>query len=222
MEAAPESRRERHRRELVDEIIDSALDQLATGGPGGVSLRAIARQVGLSPASMYTYFASADEIFTEMIIRGFGELSQALNAVTDTVEASDDSPLDRLQRVARQYRLWALANTARFNLVFTDQIHGYEAPPNGPTVAGEISVLQPMYRAIGAALGYAARYPELPAQAQHEIIGVFALIHGAVALEANHHLGRNIDWSTLLDTQVEIAVTHRSARPRRRAPVSRN
>jgi AcrR family transcriptional regulator len=206
MEVPAESRRERHRRELIDDIIDSALDQLATGGPSAVSLRAIARQVGLSPASMYTYFASADEIFTELIIRSFGELSRALIAATDAAAAVTESPLDQLHRVSLQYRQWALANTARFNLVFTDQIHGYEAPPDGPTVAAEISVLQPMYRSIGPALGYELRYPELPAPAQRDIVGVFALIHGAVSLEANHHLGRDIDWSTLLLTQIDVSV----------------
>jgi AcrR family transcriptional regulator len=213
MEREAESRRARQRRELVSEIVDAAQRQLAAGGPSGVSLRGIAREVGLSPASLYTYFASVDEIFTEMIICGFGDLSNALATAAEAADSASHSPLDRLHGVAQKYRQWALENTARFNLLFTDQIPGYVAPPDGPTIAAEISVVQHLYGAISPVLGYAVRYRDLPESAQHDIVGVFALIHGAVNLEANHHLQPALDWNTLFHAQIDVAVAARPSMP---------
>ena len=78
VETPTESRRDRQRRELTAEIITIARRQLAEGGRAGVSWRAIAREVGMNPASLYTYFANLDDLFTAMIIESYGGLAAAL------------------------------------------------------------------------------------------------------------------------------------------------
>jgi AcrR family transcriptional regulator len=198
-----ETRRERHRRELVDEILTSARQQLDAGGRTAVSLRAIARDVGVSPASMYTYFASLDDVFTELIVESFSSLATAL----ESARASADDPIDRLLAVADTYRCWALDNPAQFNLVFTDQLGGYQAPSDGRTIDAEISVLKPIHRSIGDIIGLpAGPATELDAAEQEQLTGVYGLIHGLVMLDVNGHGLPGLDHRSLLRSALARAV----------------
>jgi AcrR family transcriptional regulator len=186
-----ETRRAQQRRQLVDEITAEARRQLEAGGPAGVSWRSIARHVGLSPASLYTYFASLDELFTELLLRSYGALAAA---TTEALAAFADTPVgDRLLVGPLAYRRWALEHRAEFNLVFTDQIPGYAAEPGGPTVDAQVAVFRPMAATLAEARGVGrealgddpARSPELETS-----LGLWGLFHGLTTLEVNHHL----DW----------------------------
>src|SRR6056297_3097961 len=75
-----ETRRARHRRELVDDVCDEARRLLAEGGAGSVTWRGLARAVDMSPASLYTYFESLDDLFTELILRSYRSLATATEA----------------------------------------------------------------------------------------------------------------------------------------------
>jgi AcrR family transcriptional regulator len=198
-----ETRRERQRRELVTEILESARQQLDNGGRTAVSLRAIARDVGLSPASMYTYFASLDDVFTGLIVESFSRLATAL----DSARAGDDDPIDRLLAVADTYRRWALENPAQFNLIFTDQLGGYQAPSDGRTVDAEISVLKPIHRSIGEVIGLpGGPATELDAAEQEQLTGVYGLIHGLVMLDVNGHGLPGLNHHNLLKSAIKRAV----------------
>lgn len=197
-----ETRRERQRRELVGEILESARQQLDAGGRSAVSLRAIARDVGLSPASMYTYFASLDDVFTELIVESFSSLAAALESAQESV----DDPLARLLAVADTYRRWALDNPAQFNLIFTDQLGGYQAPAGGRTVDAEISALKPIHRSIGGVIGLAGPATDLEAAGQEQLTGIYGLIHGLVMLNVNGHGIPGLDHRNLLRSALARAV----------------
>lgn len=198
MNAEPETRRQRLRRELQAEVVDSARTQLAEGGPGGVTWRGIARSVGINPASLYTYFDSLDDVFTAVILDSFERLGQAIQE-TDA-KAEDATAADRLITLALAYRQWAVDHPAEFNLIFTDQLPGYAAPPDGPTVAAQTAIFGPFATALaelmGAdASGSAANFsgfnredalvlPDNPAVP----VGMWATMHGLVMLEINNHL----------------------------------
>lgn len=137
-----ETRREKQRRILINDILAAARSQLEQGGPGAVSLRGIGRSVGMSAPSLYTYFPSLSHIFTELIVQSFESLAVA---VTNAVESvANQSLTHRLLAGPRAYRAWAITNPQHFNLVFFDQITGYTAPPDGPTVEAQVAVLQPI------------------------------------------------------------------------------
>ena len=197
-----ETRRERQRRELIDDILTSARHQLDAGGRTAVSLRAIARDVGLSPASMYTYFSSLDDVFTELIVESFSSLAAALEAA----RASADDPLDRLLAVADTYRSWAHDNTAQFNLVFTDQLGGYQAPSGGRTVDAETSVVKPILVSIGEVLGVTGLATALDAAEHEQLTGIYGLIHGLVMLDVNGHGLPGLDHHSLLRSALIQAV----------------
>jgi AcrR family transcriptional regulator len=191
----PETRRERLRRELTKQILDVASQQLAERGPGGVSWRGIAREVGMNPASLYTYFEGMDALYTALIVRGFDSLADAVRTAADGAANAD--PLDHVVACANAYRSWAVANPAQFNLIFSDQIPGYAAPPGGPTVDAETAALQPLTQAASRVYQSVntdtVDLDELPLDEHDRHMMLYGLLHGLVSLEVNHHFPPGVD-----------------------------
>src|SRR5215211_5359016 len=75
--------RERIRAELTAEIADAARRQLAEVGAAAVSLRAVARELGMASSAVYRYFPSRDELLTRLIIDGY----DALGAAAESADA---------------------------------------------------------------------------------------------------------------------------------------
>lgn len=201
-----ETRRAQQRRRLVDAIAAEARRQLEAGGPAAVSWRGLARHVGLSPASLYTYFASLDDVFTELLLRSYRALAAA---TTSASAAFATAPVgDRLLVGPLAYRHWALAHRGEFNLLFTDQIPGYEAQPGGPTVDAQVAVFRPMTLAVAEARGDGPGVLEGDLSGSLELetlIGLWGLFHGLTALEVNHHLDW-LDAATMFERRVRAAL----------------
>jgi AcrR family transcriptional regulator len=200
MDSAPETRRARQRRELLAEIEEEARRQLVAGGPTTVSLRAIARAVGLSPASLYTYVASLDDIFTMLLLSSYRSLAAATREAAESF--ADAPPVDRALAAVLAHRRWALEHPGEFNLIFSDQLPGYEAPPDGPTVAAQVEVFQPIVDALAP---ITPADPELgPDQLLALVWGAF---HGLVMLEINHHVQWVTDIAAVHEASVRRAFT---------------
>jgi AcrR family transcriptional regulator len=182
------SRGERQRDELVAEILDEARRQLEAGGPNGISLRAVARAVGMSAPSLYTYFPSLAHIYTELITQSYGDLAATIERALARHSKSD--PHERLLIGPRAYRRWALAHREQFNLIFFDQIRGYKAPPEGPTVDAQTMALRPIAATYAAVVGFDLDELTTDGGLLDDFIGWWGAFHGLVALEVNHHL----DW----------------------------
>lgn len=183
-----ETRREKQRRVLIDDILDAARSQLEEGGSAAVSLRGISRAVGMSAPSLYTYFPSLSHIFTELIVQSFESLAVAVNDAVELV--AGESLEQRLLAGPRAYRAWATANPQHFNLVFFDQITGYKAPSDGPTVEAQVAVLQPIAIQYAEAQAIDIESLASPGDALDGFLAWWGAFHGLVALEVNHHL----DW----------------------------
>lgn len=129
MPAAPESgpvtMRERYRAQVRGEVKQAALRQLAGAGPAGVSVAAIGKQLGVSGPALYRYFASRDDLLTELVIDAYDDLADALRAAADGEPGRE--PPARFQALARAYRSWALAQPHRYRLLFGPPLPGYDA-----------------------------------------------------------------------------------------------
>jgi AcrR family transcriptional regulator len=124
-EREPASIRERYREQVRREVKQAALDQLGQAGPAGVSISAIGKRLGVSGPALYRYFASRDELLTELVIDAYRDLSDVLAAAVDPARSAD--PRARLEALARAYRSWALAQPHRYRLLFGPPLPGYDA-----------------------------------------------------------------------------------------------
>jgi len=125
--------RERRRAETLREIKATARRLLVEQGlHEALSLRAIARELGMTAPALYRYYSDRDELLTEMITDAYHDLGAALAPVARVQQPADAQA--HLLHVAGAYRSWALADPPRFALIFGPPVPGYEAPEDGPTV----------------------------------------------------------------------------------------
>jgi AcrR family transcriptional regulator len=123
---ASRTARERVRAELIREITDIARHHLATDGAGGLSLRAVARDMGMVSSAIYRYFPSRDDLLTALIIDGYNAIGQA---VEDADAAWDqDDFTGRWLAVCHAVRDWALAHPHEYALLYGSPVPGYRAP----------------------------------------------------------------------------------------------
>jgi AcrR family transcriptional regulator len=145
--------RERVRAELTAEITEAARRQLASVGAAGLSLRAVARELGMASSAVYRYFPSRDDLLTRLIIDAYEDLGAA-------AEAADDPsapPQARWLSACRAVRAWARAHPHEYALLYGSPVPGYRAPRDTVPAAARVGVL------LGRVLGDAARAGQLPA-----------------------------------------------------------
>jgi AcrR family transcriptional regulator len=111
------------RAETIAEIKASARSQLQELGPSGISLRAVARDVGVTPAALYRYFASLDALLMEVCCDLYDELIAATRAAMDA--APSDAHLERMKAWVWAFRAWSVGNRREFELMISyPQGHG--------------------------------------------------------------------------------------------------
>ncbi|MBO2458690.1 TetR/AcrR family transcriptional regulator [Actinomadura sp. LCR2-06] len=183
---------------------------MAEGGPDAISLRAIAREMGMTAGAIYSYFATRDDLVTTLIGDVYGAVVDAAEAARDAVPESD--PGGRILAWAQAVREWAVANPEGFRLIYGDPVPGYRPPDDGPGKAAEMRACTGLVGLVAAAWSSAAplqpdgpRYswddfepgltgrvradfPELPPGAVAVTLRVWGRMHGLVALEIYGHL----------------------------------
>jgi AcrR family transcriptional regulator len=159
--SASRTARERARAELTREIKEEARRQLAASGAQGLSLRSVARELGMVSSALYRYFPSRDQLLTALIIDAYDALGAAAEVASSAPLATDLR--GRWQATCTAVRAWALANPHEYALIYGSPVPGYQAPQ--ATVASAIRVV----RVMGAILADAraqiragARHPEQP------------------------------------------------------------
>src|SRR5262245_19640357 len=103
---APVPRRERLRLATIDEIKQVARDQMVREGAASLSLRAVAREMGMTASALYRYFASREDLLNELYVDAFNSLGAQLRAAY--AAAADGSCVDKWVAVSSAHRTWAL------------------------------------------------------------------------------------------------------------------
>jgi len=131
--------RERTRAEITRQILDTARRHLATAGASGLSLRAIARELGASSSAVYRYVASRDDLLTMLIVAAY----DALGAAAETAEAAvtRDDLAGRWSAACAAVRAWALAHPNEYALIYGTPVPGYTAPPATTAPAARVSTV---------------------------------------------------------------------------------
>jgi AcrR family transcriptional regulator len=205
--------RERARVELTREIKEEARRQLAAAGADALSLRAVARELGMVSSALYRYYPSRDDLLTALIIDAYDALGDAAEkAIASAVpRASGAAGLpapvarDRWIAACHAIRDWARSHPHEYALIYGSPVPGYRAPETtiGPAsrvplafigilasaaAGGELAVTAPEpaddgLAAQAAALAAALGDPGVPPQALVNAVIAWTQLFGMISFE---------------------------------------
>lgn len=198
------TRRELRYRQTADEIKDLAREQLRTDGAAGLSLRAVARDLGVASSAVYRYFPSRDHLITALCVDAYDSVGTAMQeAVAGTGRSG---PARQWWAMMHAMRAWGLSHSVEFGLIVGPPVPGHhvEVSDTGPAssklmtptfevylaavrkgVADPAAVATPCSAGVGPTLRYFLDQvdPDYPADLAAAVVGqVFAAL-GIVALE---------------------------------------
>ncbi|MEU0842575.1 TetR/AcrR family transcriptional regulator [Streptomyces sp. NPDC005962] len=119
--------RERARAEVTAAIKEEARRQLADQGAAKLSLRAVARELGMVSSALYRYYPSRDELLTALIVDAYDAIGAAAGGALAATRGDDD-PVARWTAVCRAARGWALSHPHEYALIYGSPVPGYSAP----------------------------------------------------------------------------------------------
>lgn len=198
------TRRQRLRQETTQEILDTARTQMAERGAAALSLRAIAREMGLTAPAIYRYFEDRDALVTALIGQAYESLRLALEEARQKNTAK--SSKDQLLAVGMAYRGWGISRPAEYALIFGTPIPNYHAPeeetvPLARSALGVlISVIEfglengelaPLQEHAGLPSGLAAELGDdqrTVGSAINLALALWGHVHGLTSLELYGHL----------------------------------
>ncbi|MBC7631890.1 TetR/AcrR family transcriptional regulator [Aeromicrobium sp.] len=237
MEQTSRTARHRTREEITEEILRAARKRLTEAGPGELSLRAVARDVGMVSSAVYRYFPSRDDLLTSLLILAYDEIGAA-------VEDADHAVSDRADLLARwtaachAIRDWAVTHPGDYALTYGSPVAGYIAPRDtvGPATRGTVvlvTIVTDAYRdgrrarpappgaraGLEKTLGDAMRFvqardlPHPPPEVVARTIMAWTSIFGTVSFELFGHLEGSVsdkaDWfdEVVLRLAVDLGLT---------------
>ena len=201
--------RARARIEVTATIKDEARRQLAAEGAAKLSLRAVARELGMVSSALYRYFASRDDLLTALIIDAYDSLGERAEHAHAAVAQA--GPTERWVTVCEAARGWALAHPHEYALIYGSPIPGYTAPQatvpaasrvgllligitrdahrgpglTGPALADE---LRPEAERISADLA-----PDLPPEVATALVAAWAQLFGLIGFELFGQFNRVVE-----------------------------
>jgi len=139
------------RQTVTAEILAAARTRLTDEGPAALSLRAVARDVGMVSSAVYRYFPSRDDLLTALLITDYDELGAAVEAAG---VAAGPTPGARWVAMCRAIRDWSVAHPGDFALLFGSPVPGYAAPRE--TVVPATRTTLALVRVVADAVGSGA------------------------------------------------------------------
>jgi AcrR family transcriptional regulator len=139
MHLMPHTARERVRAEVTAEIVEVARRHLAEHGASALSLRAIAREVGMVSSAVYRYFPSRDDLLTRLIVDAYGAVGAAAETADGGRRRGDHA--GRWLATARAIRGWAVDHPHEYALIYGSPVPGYRAPVDTIDPAARVSLV---------------------------------------------------------------------------------
>ncbi|WP_306459679.1 TetR/AcrR family transcriptional regulator [Streptomyces sp. Ag109_G2-15] len=208
-----QSRRTRLREATTAEIKATALKHMASSGTAAISLRAIARDMGMTAGAIYSYFDTRDNLVSVLIADVYSSLASALEAAIE--ECPKDDAAAQVMAFGQTYRNWAVANPEEFRLVYGDAAPDYQPPEGGAAAEAEHRSCAVLTGIVAAAWPKAQHlyigsdhtwsdfapefaelirqsFPDLPPAAVALSLRVWGRMHGLVSLEVYGHLNPQV------------------------------
>jgi AcrR family transcriptional regulator len=150
MSDVPVSRRQRQHEATTEEIKAVARNLMDREGTSSLNLRAIARQMGMTPSALYRYFPSRDAILTALIKDAYDAVGGAVEQAL--AEAPKDHTCTAMLAAVHTFRRWALDHPQEYGLIYGTPVPGYEAPAEetlAPSMRTNFALLGELSRALG-------------------------------------------------------------------------
>ncbi len=208
--AQPATRRQRVRAETEAAIKSLAWAAMREAGPSALSLRDVARRLGMAPSALYRYFPSRTDLLSALIFDAFDSLGEQVRTEYDAGRATGADPFELFLTVAHTYRRWALAHRAEWALIFSTSLPDHNGTPE--TLAAAQRSFAPLREltahAVESGLIDADRLDptidpglrdglrswatlsgqDVPPSALAAAMWTYATMHGVISLELNGHL----------------------------------
>lgn len=210
--------RNEERQNLQETIKATAWRQIAETGAASLSLRAIARELGITAPAIYNYYPDRDALVTALIVDAYNSLADAQEAVT----AGDLS--GQLAALGLAYRQWAVTYPQHYQLIFGTPIPNYDAPEAITRPVAQ-RALEPLIGAAQALLTagrlkverLAASTPGLEfglvgwsqavggahPEALYLALVIWSRVHGLVMLEINNHIPPMLNPAEIFEREIQ-------------------
>ena len=174
----PQGVRARARAELLDDVGRVARAHLAESGAAGLSVRAIARELGLASSALYRYYPSRDALLTQLIIEAYNELGVAVETHEATIDRADLA--GRYAATCHAVRTWACAHPHQYALIYGSPVPGYAAPDD--TIDPAVRVAQVFLR-LAADIDPAGLALRVDGPIDSVLLGQFSALTDAMGLD---------------------------------------
>ncbi|MFJ9037399.1 TetR/AcrR family transcriptional regulator [Streptomyces sp. NPDC102406] len=210
---ATQGARARARQEVTAAIKDEARRQLAADGAAELSLRAVARELGMVSSALYRYFPSRDDLLTALIVDAYDSLGAAAEAADAAFRevGEEPTPARRWVTVCQAVRGWALEHPQEYALIYGSPVPGYHAPMSTVPAAARVGLLligivreahedggvalPPLTPGVGAEARRLAAdlAPDLPPEVAIALVAAWAQMHGLVSFEVFGQFNRLVE-----------------------------
>jgi AcrR family transcriptional regulator len=193
---------------MTAEILAVAGTHVARDGAAAISLRSIARDLGMAPSAIYRYFDGRDALLSALILSAYGSLADEAERAAHEVGSGTDQA-GRWLAVPRAMRRWALEHPHQWGLIFGTPVPGYHAPEDTiePYTRMAVALVRPLLAAheegrlrpdeqrrpvtdeLRAAVAPVAEalLPGMPGEMVVLLLQAYTAIIGAISLEVFGH-----------------------------------
>jgi AcrR family transcriptional regulator len=225
--------RDRARAELTEEIKQVARRRLAEQGSAALSLRAVAREVGMVSSAVYRYFPSRDDLLTALIVDAYDAVGDATEHALAAQRRA--GVVTRWLGASNAIRTWALANPHEYALIYGSPVPGYAAPQDTVDPAARVPVALLQIVVDGVATGEIANgdsisvprvvhadfanlralaAPDVPDAVLSRALIAWSQLFGSISLEMFGHLHNVIhDYDAYFELQMRHAAEFLVAGP---------
>lgn len=162
-------------------ILDVALDIIVNEGYGNLTMRRLASKLNMTAPNIYNYYKCKDEIYINLVIRGFN----MLNNILQDVIIKYKEPRVRVKQLAKAYLSFGFKHSGYYNIMFT-----YPTPKYNDYIGTALEKLSEVeYRISMQIVDFVMKEiavftekKDVDESVRMNLIGVWSMLHGMVSL----------------------------------------